>query len=115
MSKVIIQFLDEKIEDYDKIVGSLLAESESELVKIVPVGKDVVVVCLEKYYARNGSYASLTVILENVEGGNLATVIGYGGGEGIFNDSLGANSKFADKAAEILGSYGYKTREETKQ
>ncbi len=115
MSKIIVQFLNEKVEDYNKIVGSLLAESEAELVKIVPVGKDATVICLEKYYARNGSYASLTVILENVEGGNLATVIGYGGGEGIFNDSLGANSKFADKAAEILNSYGYELREESKQ
>ena len=50
MSKVIIQFLDEKIEDYDKIVGSLLAESESELVKIVPYGlKEFIVTQLAHY------------------------------------------------------------------
>ena len=44
MSKIIVQFLNEKVEDYNKIVGSLLAESEAELVKIVPVGKDATVI-----------------------------------------------------------------------
>lgn len=107
MPKVITHFLNEKIEDYNKIVGSLVAECEAELVKIVPIGKDATVICLEKYYLRNGSYASLTVVLDNQEDGNRATVVGYGGGEGIFNDSLGANSRFADKASEILKSYGF--------
>lgn len=111
MPKVITHYLNEKIEDYNKIVGSLVAECDAELVKIVPVGKDATVICLEKYYLRNGSYASLTVILDNKDDGNYATVVGYGGGEGIFNDSLGANSHFADKASEILKSYGFEVKD----
>ena len=36
-------------------------------------------------------------------------MIGSGGGEGIFNISLGANIDFAEKAERIFRQYGLKT------
>jgi len=61
----------------------------------------------EKYFMRNGSYASLTVLL--TENGNVQTadIIGSGGGEGIFNLSWGANSDFADMAERVLSKNGF--------
>ena len=92
----------EPIKNFYEIYNSISYKCEGEGVIANPVGKDAFVICIEKYYLRNGSYAALTVILENVSGGSKASIVGYGGGEGIFNFSLGANLDFADAAAEVL-------------
>lgn len=68
----------------------------------------VVLLTFEKYYFRNGSYASLTVMLTESRDFQTADIIGSGGGEGLFNFSLGANSDFAETTADILEQNGFK-------
>ena len=70
-------------------------------------GAQVILLIFERYYMRNGSYASLTVQLTDDGTAQKATVVGTGGGEGVFNFSLGANRAFASLAAETLTSSGF--------
>ena len=67
---------------------------------------NVHVLTFEKFYFRNGSYASLTVVLTENNDEKTADIIGSGGGEGLFNISWGANSSFARDAENILRDYG---------
>ena len=67
---------------------------------------NVHVLTFEKYYFRNGSYASLTVVLTENSDEKTADIIGSGGGEGLFNISWGANSEFTRDAANVLTSLG---------
>lgn len=68
---------------------------------------DVALLCFEKLFYRNGSYASLTVMLTDDGETQTADIIGYGGGEGLLNFSLGANRDFAAMAEEILKKQGF--------
>ncbi len=43
----------------------------------------VILLSFEKYYMRNGGYASLTVMLVESEDAQTADIIGSGGGEGF--------------------------------
>lgn len=61
----------------------------------------------EKFFFRNGSYASLTIFLTERAGAQEAQVVGFGGGAGIFNISLWANSDLAEAAASALESVGF--------
>ena len=61
-------------------------------------GAYAVLLCFEKYYFRNNSYAGLTIMLTEEQENQTADIIGFGGGNGLFNFSLGANSNFADTA-----------------
>lgn len=87
----------------NEINAELVAESR----RIVG-NASVVLLSFEKYYMRNSSYASLTVMLTESDGQQTADIIGSGGGEGIFNISWGANSDFADTAERILLRYGFR-------
>lgn len=87
----------------DEINAELVAESRRT------VGKaSVVLLSFEKYYMRNGNYASLTVMLTESDGQQTADIIGSGGGGGLFNISWGANSDFAEDAERILLRYGFR-------
>lgn len=90
----------------DELIERLSAEmvgcSRRELGDMVSV-----LIAFEKYYFRNGSYASLTVMLTEQGEKQTADIVGFGGGEGIFNLSWGANQDFADIAAGILEEYGF--------
>lgn len=66
----------------------------------------------ERYFFRNGSYASLNIMLTEFDGVQTADIVGSGGGEGLFNISLFANSDFAGGAEKVLQSYGFTTVEE---
>lgn len=66
----------------------------------------VIMISFEKYYFRNNSSASLTVLLADGET-QTADIVGFGGGEGLLNLSWGANADFANKAADILAQYGF--------
>ncbi len=67
----------------------------------------------EKYFFRNGSYASLNVMLTEFDGVQTADIVGSGGGEGLLNISFFANSDFAGGAEKVLKSYGFTTVEKT--
>ncbi len=61
----------------------------------------------ERYYFRNGSYASLSVMLTESGEEQTADIVGSGGGEGIFNIGWGANTNFAEMAADVLRKNGF--------
>ena len=75
-------------------------------------GNQAVLLSCEKYFFRNGSYASLNVMLTEFDGVQTADIVGSGGGEGIFNISFFANSDFAGGAEKVLQGYGFTTVEE---
>ena len=62
----------------------------------------------ERFYFRNGSYATLTIMLTESGDQQTADIIGSGGGEGIFNISWGANSSFASMAVDLLQQCGFR-------
>lgn len=94
----------------DALVSSLKRELPGELVsetrKYFDDGEAALLI-LEKYFFRNGSYANLTVFLTERAGAWTADIVGSGGGEGIFNFSLGANADFARAAEKVLEGYGF--------
>ena len=69
---------------------------------------DILLMVFEKYFMRNGSMAVLTVEVVSDGNNQTATVVGTGGGQGIFNISWGANSDYAYETAEFLESIGFK-------
>lgn len=73
---------------------------------------DFVNLCIlsfEKFFFRNGSYASLTVVLTENGNEKTADIVGSGGGEGFFNISWGANAELAGDAGRILREFGLRT------
>ncbi|MCI6927286.1 DUF6054 family protein [Butyricicoccus porcorum] len=86
----------------EEINAELIAESWRSLHDV-----RVVLLSFERYFFRNGSYASLTVLLTESQDMQTADIVGSGGGEGLFNISWGANSDFAEMAAELLRKYGF--------
>ena len=108
MSNVITLFRNEPIYDYRALVDCLGALCGGSIVSVVPVSNNGLVVCMEQYYFRNDSYASITMVFENFNDGNRATIVGFGGGDGVLNFSFGANYDYAFGAANVLRSrYGY--------
>ena len=101
MAEIIYLRNEDYIDDFNGISEYLESECGAELVGSESITGGIVV-CLEKYYLRNHSYASLTVIIQNESSGSRATIFGSGGGEGFFNMSWGANSDFAVSAANAL-------------
>lgn len=76
---------------------------------------DEVKACLlsfEKYYFRNGSYASLSMMFVEANGFQTVDCIGSGGGEGLFNISWGANRNFAKLGYEELLKLGFEEDKE---
>ena len=67
----------------------------------------VAMLSFEKYYLRNGSYASLALLLTKKGEIQTADIVASGGGEGILNWGWGANESFAGKAVKILNKYGF--------
>ena len=67
---------------------------------------NVCVMAFEKFFFRNGSYTSLTVVLTEDGESKTADIIGAGGGEGLFNISWGANEEIAMDAVKVLSRFG---------
>lgn len=61
----------------------------------------------EKLYWRTGSYAGLTILLTESNLIQTADVVGFAGGEGIYNLSMGVNKDFVEKAKQILSKQGF--------
>ena len=74
--------------------------------------EDAVLLCFERYYFRNGSYAALTVSFREQDGRQYAAIVGFGGAEGLFNLSWGANASFARTAQQALELMGFEKAEE---
>ena len=87
--------------------GGISPELKDEVSHIQDgVGIDLIV--FERYYMRNGSYASLSVAITGDDGAVYVDGIGAGGGGGIFNISWGSETDFTDLLAEILEERGFK-------
>ena len=65
----------------------------------------------EKYFMRNGSYASVTVVLTDFGQEQTASIIAAGGGNGIVNLSFGANRNFAKSVVKVLEDCGFTVTE----
>ena len=92
----------------------LIANANAELLCVKShgtAGAQAILVSCEKFFFRNGSYASLNILLTDFDGVQTADIVGSGGGEGLFNVSWFANQDFAENAEKILKEYGFSTVE----
>lgn len=63
----------------------------------------------EKFFFRNGSYASLTIVLTEFADKQTAVLAASGGGEGIFNFSWFAEQDYVNSCANALKECGFET------
>lgn len=71
-------------------------------------GGRVILRVYEKYYMRNSSRASLTVLLTEQEGAITVKIVGSGGGSGaLIRYSWGAEEEFAGVAINALQQAGF--------
>ena len=66
-------------------------------------GKKAVFLVFEKYYMRNSSRASLSIIIENLKGETKVCAVGSGGGSSaLFKFDWGTANNFANVAREAV-------------
>ncbi len=71
-----------------------------------PDGKAAILLVYDKYYMRNSSRASLSVLIENVGGSTTVVAIGSGGSQGaIFNFDWGSASNFEKTISQAMQPY----------
>ena len=71
-------------------------------------GATVHMLVFDKYYMRNSSRASLTVLVLENGGTVFVDAVGSGGSQGaLFNFSWGAEENFISIVADILSGYGF--------
>ena len=91
-----------------EIAGIIKANIGSENVCETPMlGGKAVLLCFEQYYFRCSNYVSLSIMLTENEECQEAVVVGFGGGGGLFNVSLGANKSIAANAVNCLAQIGF--------
>jgi len=100
------------IKNIEELADAVKKEFEYDTELVYQTKKDfadgaAVLLSFEKYYLRNGSYASLALLLTQKGEIQTADIVASGGGEGILNLSWGANDSFAGKAVKILNKYGF--------
>jgi len=67
---------------------------------------EVIMLVFEKFFMRNSSRASLSVIIENIGGRTVVGSVGSGGGQGaIFNFDWGAGDSFSNLVNKALNRY----------
>lgn len=94
--------------------GGISPELKDE-VRHIQDGVGIDLIVFERYYMRNGSYASLTVAITGDEESVYVDGIGAGGGGGLFNISWGSESDFVDQLGGILKKRGFKALVEEQQ
>ncbi len=71
-----------------------------------PDGKAAILLVYDKYYMRNSSRASLSVLIENVGGSTTVVAIGSGGSQGaIFNFDWGSANNFEKAVVSAMQPY----------
>lgn len=68
----------------------------------------IIFMCFEKYYFRNNSAAGLSLLITESNLVQTIDVVGFGGGEGLFNLSWGANSDFLESVVGLLKEHGFR-------
>jgi len=99
--------------DINKVAGSLIKELHSlggifmcKINREVETS-EVVLIIFEKYYMRNKSFTTLTILISQDLDELTVDVIGSGGGTGALSFSWGSNKDFANEASKILTSKGF--------
>lgn len=64
--------------------------------------KEISILVFEKFYLRNSSTATLTVIADNFSGVPIVKCISAGNGQGILDMDLGAGKSFLKPVRKIL-------------
>ncbi|MBM6779777.1 hypothetical protein H6A16_09780 [Collinsella tanakaei] len=70
-------------------------------------GTSLYVVVIEKYFIRNGSYASLTIVVTGDDARSRVEAIPAGAGDGVFNIGFGAHRRFAEDFEQAMRDAGY--------
>lgn len=82
------------------------AELIYEELKSIDKGMEIAILIFEKYYFRAENRASLTVIVDNLNGNTSLRVIAAGSSKGMFfNFDWGAADNFAESVRKILNQY----------
>lgn len=92
----------------DKIKNNLSSEIVCDERKI---NDGVILLCFETYYFRSGSYVGLSILLTEETSSYSALIVGFSGGGGLLNISLGANKSIARKASATLKNCGFEVQE----
>lgn len=96
----------------EKLCYELRPDAENIRIKSYgSAGNQVILLSCERYFFRNGNYASLTVMMSEFDGVQTADIVGSGGGGGLLNISWGANADFAESAEKALKACGFTTAE----
>ena len=83
--------------------GLCAGEILDEYVRILPDGKEIIMVLFEKYYMRSGNRATLA---DNLEEHTRVHLSAGGGGQGIiFRFDWGAGASFSTSARDALAEY----------
>ena len=86
--------------------GLYSGEILDEYVRILPDGKEIIMVLFEKYYMRAGNRATLTFLADNLEEHTRVHLSAGGGSEGvIFRFDWGAGASFSASARDALAEY----------
>jgi hypothetical protein len=86
--------------------GALTAELIDEYKNYALDGKQLAVLVFDKYFMRNGSRASLTVTIHNLEDTTIVHAAGSGGANGLLSMfDWGASSDFAAEVQNVLTDY----------
>ena len=81
--------------------GLYSGEILDEYVRILPNGKEIIMVLFEKYYMRSGNRATLTFLADNLEEHTRVHLSAGGGGQGvIFRFDWGAGASFSTSARD---------------
>ena len=72
-------------------------------------GVEIWTLVYEKFFFRNGSYASLSIILTEFDNKQTAVLVGSGGGEGLFNFNWGADRDYVKSCEKALQECGFET------
>jgi len=70
-------------------------------------GAGLYMMVFEKFYWRNSSYTSLSVVVTGDSQASYVDIIGAGGGEGLFNLSWGSEEEFVDDMKDLLRDHGF--------
>lgn len=90
----------------DAVGTSFSGEILDEYRRILPNGKEIVMVVFEKYYMRSSNRATLTFLADNLEEATKVHLAAGGGGNGmIFRFDWGAGGSFAALAVSALREY----------
>lgn len=90
----------------EAVTGSFSGEVLDEYTRILPDGKEIIMILFEKFYWRSNNRATLTFLADNLEGKTKVHLSAGGGSEGmIFRFDWGASASFGELAKSALREF----------